>query len=48
MRDLRKELIKQWPQEEPARNEEELLDRNPASNWLEDQLKSGDTVGFFK
>ena len=31
-------MIKQWPQEEPARNEEELLDGNPASNWL----------GFFK
>ena len=47
MRDLRKELIKPWLQE-LAGNEEELLIRSPASNWLEDQLKSGDTVGFFK
>ena len=40
-------MIEQWLQK-LAGNEEKLLIRSPASNWLEDQLKSGDTVGFFK
>ena len=39
--------MEQWLQK-LAGNEEKLLIRSPASNWLEDQLKSGDTVGFFK
>ena len=40
-------MIEQWLQKLVG-NEEELLIRSLASNWLEDQLKSGDAVGFFK